>query len=121
MMERHWRRNALDVINFVAAAFLFLSPWIFGFASVAEASRNAWICGVAIGIPSLAAVFAYAEWEGWASLALGLWLIVSSWILGFHHTVMSAMKVDVVVGITVAVFSAGALWFMRHTPPRVTA
>lgn len=121
MMERYWRKEAaFDVINFVAAAFLFLSPWIFGFASVAEASRNAWICGLAIGIPSLAAVFAYAEWEGWVSLVLGLWLIVSPWILGFHHTMTSAMRVDVVVGITVAVFSVGAL-FIRHTPPRVTA
>ena len=122
MMEHYWRKEAaFNILNLVAATCLFLTPWIFGFASVGEASRNAWICGVAIGIASLAAVFAYAEWEDWASLVLGLWLIVSPWLLGFHDTVMSATRVSVVVGIAVAVFSAGALWFMRHMPPRVTA
>ncbi len=101
------------------AIFLFFTPWIFGFASVAEASRNAWICGAAIGVSSLAAV--YAEWEDWVSPVLGLWLIVSPWVLGFRETMMSATRVNVAVGIAVTVFSAGALWFMRHAPPRVTA
>lgn len=122
MMERYWRKEAaFDVLNLIAAIFLFLTPWIFGFTSVVEASRNAWICGVAIGLASLTAMFAYAEWEDWASLLLGLWLIVSPWVLGFHATMMSATRVDVAVGIAVAIFSAGALWFTRHMPPRVTA
>jgi SPW repeat len=122
MMEYHWRKEAwLNVLNLAAAAFLVVSPWLFGFASAVEASRNAWICGVAIGIVSIASIFAYAAWEDSASLVLGLWLIVSPWVLRFHDTVPSAMHVNVAIGIVVAVFAAGALWLSRAASPRMTA
>ena len=123
MQNLTWRNKAafFDVINLLLAACLVLAPWIFKFTDVALASRNAWVCGTAIGLAAIAAIVTYSEWEEWASLLLGLWLVISPWVLGFHATALSAMRVDVAIGIAVAVFAAGRLWLMRHTPPRVTA
>ena len=121
MMERYWRNEAaIDVLNLIAAIFLFLTPSIFRFASVAEASRNAWICGVAIGVDRSRRCLPTPMGKLGQSL-VGLWLIVSPWVLGFHITMMSATRADLAVGITVAMFSAAALWFTRDMPPRATA
>ncbi len=43
-------------------------------------------------------------WQGWFNLILGLWLIVSPWLLGFS-TVAAAMWNSVIVGIVVAALS----------------
>jgi hypothetical protein len=119
---QNWKNEAVfDVINLALAGCLMLSPLLFRFADVVLASRNAWICGAAIALASLAAIFAYSEWEGWANLALGAWLAISPWILGFHATVLAAMRTDLAIGIAVIVFAAGSLWARRHMPPHVTA
>jgi len=122
MREQTWRQETIiDFIKLALAAFLILTPWIFGFTSAAVASGNAWISGAVIGLASIAAIVALAEWEEWVSLAFGLWVVISPWVLGFHTTAMSAMRADVAVGIAVALFAAAELWMMHHNPPHVTA
>ncbi len=122
MPEQKWKSEAiLDVIKLALAAGLFLSPWFLEFTTAAAASRNAWMCGAAVGLVSLAAIFAYAEWQEWVSLALGLWVAISPWVLGFHDTVSSATRAGVVVGIAIAAFTVAELWLLRHAPQRVTA
>src|SRR5260370_6418037 len=44
------RETIADVINLVLGAWLFLTPWIFGFVPNTAASWNAWLSGVAIGV-----------------------------------------------------------------------
>ena len=63
-----------DVINLILAAWLFLSPWIVGFSGVMPAAWVAWLTGIAIGVFAIAALSAFAEWEEWINLILGLWL-----------------------------------------------
>ena len=122
MLEQRWRKESIiDYIKLALAAFLILTPWIFGFTSVAVVSGNAWISGAVIGLASIAAIVALAEWEEWVSLALGLWVMISPWVLGFHTTVISAMRADVAVGIAVALIAAAELWMIHRNPPHVTA
>lgn len=122
MLEQRWRKELIiDYIKLALAAFLILTPWIFGFTSVAVVSGNAWISGAVIGLASIAAIVALAEWEEWVSLALGLWVMISPWVLGFHTTVISAMRADVAVGIAVALIAAAELWMIHRNPPHVTA
>ena len=107
-----WRdERTCDVINLILGAVLFFSPWIFGFAPGAE-SQNAMICGVIIAVLSIAALAAFAEWEEWLNLVVGLWVLVSPWVLGFAQT--TAMWVHVVIGIIVAVIAAVELWMTHH-------
>jgi hypothetical protein len=61
---------------------------------------------------SLAAVVAFAEWEEWINAALGVWLIVAPWILGFAHT--KAMHVSIAVGIVVTYLALLELWLIRE-------
>jgi SPW repeat len=105
-----WRReSALDLYNLLLAMFLFISPWLFARASEA-ATVDLLVSGAAIAILSLGAMVAFAIWEEWANLLLGIWLIVSPWLLGFAHT--SAMHCSIGVGVTVAFLAALELWLV---------
>ena len=135
MFEQSWKQETIiDFIKLALGAFLILTPWIFGFTSVAVASGNAWISGAVIGLVSIAAIVALADWEEWVSLAFGLWVMISPWALGFdeeqfevyralgfHATVMSAMRSDVAIGAAVALFAVAELLMMHRNPPQVTA
>jgi SPW repeat len=59
---------------------------------------------------SLAAVVAFSSWEEWANLLVGIWLIISPWMLGFAHT--SAMHFSIGVGAAVTFLAALELWLV---------
>src|SRR5689334_17928711 len=95
-----WSNEKLcDVANLILGVILFFSPWIFAFESGPQ-TQNAFVFGVVIAVLSLAALAAFAVWEEWVNLIVGLWVIVSPWVLGFGHG--TAMTVNVVIGILVA-------------------
>jgi hypothetical protein len=107
-----------DVANLVLGAILFFSPWIFAFDS-GLSSQNAFISGIVIAALSIAALAAFAVWEEWLNLIVGLWVLISPWVLGFQGS--TAMTVHVIIGIIVAVLAAVELWIMYQNPPRQTA
>jgi len=105
-----WRReSALDIYNLLLSVFLFISPWLFARANEA-ATMDLLASGAAIAAFSVGAMVAFANWEEWANLLLGIWLIVSPWVLGFAHT--SAMHCSISVGVTVAFLAALELWLV---------
>jgi hypothetical protein len=63
---------------------------------------------------SLAALWAYAEWEEWIGLIVGLWVLASPWLLGFPHA--RATGVNVAVGLMIAYMSALELWLVHYDP-----
>ena len=123
MLKREWRRESvIDVINLVLAFGLISIPWIFGFASVELASRNAWISGALIGVTAIMALVAFAEWEEWTNLILGLWVAISPWALSIDLTMrVDALRTQVALGLVVALFAAAELWMVHRAPPRITA
>jgi hypothetical protein len=113
---KEWTNAKLcDVANLALGAFLFASPWIFGFAAGAP-TQNALLGGAAIAILSIAALAAFAVWEEWLNLIVGAWVLVSPWLLGFAGT--TATTVHVVIGAVVAVLAAIELWFRHQNPPQ---
>src|SRR5215469_14783931 len=107
---RKWRsQSALDVYNVVAAAVLLVSPWLFRLTN-GTAKLDFWLCGAAIIAISLASMFAYANWEEWANVLLGLWLIASPWVLGFAH--LRAMHFSVALGAVVTFMALLELWLV---------
>jgi SPW repeat len=103
-----WRRESvLDIYNLLLAAVLFSSPWLFKLTnSVGELDLST--TGAVIAVFSLAAIAAYANWEEWINLVLGVWLITSPWMLGFAHT--RAMHFSIGLGVVVAFLAALELW-----------
>lgn len=117
---KDWTNAKLcDAANLILGAFLFISPWIFGFGG-SRAAENANITGILIAVVAIAALAAFAVWEEWLNLIAGLWTLVSPWMLGFQKTA-SAMTVCVVVGILVAALAAIELWLLSQNPPRLTS
>jgi hypothetical protein len=115
----NWTNAKLcDVANLILGAFLFFSPWMFGFDAGA-ASQNAYISGIVIAVLAIAALAAFAVWEEWLNLIVGLWTLVSPWILGFQGT--TAMTVHVIIGAAVAALAAIELWLSRNPPPLTTS
>ena len=106
-------RKSQDWANRVLAVCLLLSPWVVGFAAETVPAWNAWIVGILLGALALAALSVFAEWEEWVNLALGIWLIVSPWVLGFDANV-NALWTHIVIGVLAAAVSAWAVWDIRH-------
>jgi hypothetical protein len=123
-----WR----DWVMLVLAVWLFLSPWILGFAGAplvegeavaggpGVAAWNAWIVGIVIGALAIWAVYSFAEWHDWANGVLGVWLVIAPWVLGFA-AVSAAVWNHVVVGLLIVVAAAWELWDVRHQTSKATA
>jgi hypothetical protein len=107
------RESALDLYTVTFGVFLFVSPWLFAYAS--EGARiDLAASGAAIAAMSVAAIVAFADWEEWLNLLLGFWLIASPWALGFTHT--KAMHISIAVGAMVAFVAALELWLVKYEP-----
>src|SRR3984957_16957642 len=118
VMENWTNAKLCDVANLILGAVLFFSPWMFGF-DAGKVSENANIAGLAIAVLAVAALAAFAVWEEWLNLIVGLWVLVSPWVLGFQGT--TAMTVHVIVGAAVALPPAIEFWPLSQNPPRLTA
>jgi hypothetical protein len=118
-MENWSNAKLCDVANLILGAFLFFSPWIFGF-DAGKMTQNAAIAGIVIAALAIAALAAFAVWEEWLNLVVGLWVLVSPWVLAFQGN-HAAVAIHVIVGAAVAVLAAVELWLMSQNPPRLTA
>jgi hypothetical protein len=116
-MENWTNAKLCDVANLVLGAILLVSPWLFGF-DAGKISQNANISGLVIAILAIAALAAFAVWEEWLNLIVGLWTLVSPWVLGFQGT--TAVTVHVLIGAAVAVLAAIEIWMITQNPPRLT-
>ncbi len=96
------RETAPDVYNLFLAAVLFMSPWLFRLTNE-PGKVDLWVAGGIIAIASLAAIIAYRDWEEWVNVLMGVWLIVSPWLLGFTHT--RAMHISIGMGIAITLLA----------------
>lgn len=99
---KHWQ----DAVNAVLGVWLLLSPWALGFASQTTPMANAVVVGAALLAAALGAIFVPRAWEEWTELALGAWLVVSPWALGFAALEMARLAA-VATGLVIA---ALAIW-----------
>jgi hypothetical protein len=117
-----WRReSALDLYNLLLAVLLVASPWLFALTN-STGKADLLASGIVIAVLSLAAMVAYANWEEWVNVFIGLWLIVSPWILGFVHT--RAMHFAIGIGAVIVFMAMLELWLVyeaAHFGPHPTA
>jgi hypothetical protein len=105
-----------DWANVVLAILLFISPWMFQFAVApatadaggavgnSAAAWNAWVSALVVAGLAVAALLRFFEWEEWLNGLVGLWIMVSPWVLGFSATA-AAMWSAVVLGALIAIAS----------------
>lgn len=76
---RHWQ----DVVNALVGLAVLLSPWWLGFTDSMAATVNALVVGLALIAAALGAILVPRPWEEWTEAGLGLWLIMSPWVLQY--------------------------------------
>lgn len=104
--------SVLDLYTLICGAFLVLAPSLFGFVH-ASGRWDAEIAGCVLMALSAAGFIAFADWEEWLKLAVGIWLIAAPSLLGLAHT--SAMHVSISIGIIVTFLTLLELW-LAHDP-----
>lgn len=118
---KHWQ----DAVNAVLGVWLVLSPLALGYAADLMPTANAMVVGVALVAAALGAILVPHAWEEWTEAALGLWLLVSPWILGFSGHAQ-AMLAAVATGIVILVLALWTLaidenynaWWRERTAPQ---
>jgi hypothetical protein len=99
----------------ILGAWLFVSPFILGYAPLAAAAWNAYVVGAAVAILAASALWvpSFGLDEEWGNLALGLWLVAAPFLLGFYSADSLAAWNQIVVGILVA---GDAAWAVAVRP-----
>lgn len=104
-------------INILAGIWLVLSPFILNYANLSTALWNDVIIGAAVLIFAAIREWGSEEetgWSSWTNVVLGIWLILSPFILGFgYHS--GALWNNVILGIVVSAF-AGWSGSTRYVP-----
>ena len=93
-----------NLLTTAAALLLTASPWLAGFSRDAIASGNAVLCGLLILSFTLAALLQLRDWRSWMTLAPGVWVLVSPWILGFAAHVAAA-AIHLTIGLIVSILA----------------
>ncbi|HLN18747.1 MAG TPA: SPW repeat protein [Patescibacteria group bacterium] len=94
-------------LNVLAGLWLIISPFVLRFSGT-SASTNAIIVGIIVAILALIAATSPASvmWTSWINIILGLWLIISPFIMGFTGGAILANSI--ILGIIVVALSAWA-------------
>ena len=110
---KHWQ----DVVNALLGVWVVLSPWALGFQDSRTAAANAVLVGVALIAAALGAMLVPRAWEEWTECALGVWLVISPWVLGFSGS-STAVLTHLVVGVAAIVL---AIWSTNEHAGHLTA
>lgn len=107
--------TTVSVINVLIGIWLIISPFVvMAFSQVMNMRANNVTIGILVGLVALfrASGSARAQWS-WANVILGLWLIISPFVLGVSSNV-TVMWHNVIAGIVVALL-AWSRAFSMHT------
>ncbi len=113
------KRNPVgdDVVNgliFIMGIILVFSPWYFRFSDQQALAWTSWCGGGFVVVVAALAVSQAWDWEAFATLAAGLWLVVSPWALGYAD-LSPATGTHVALGSVIAILSGVELWRL-HRP-----
>ncbi|WP_167772989.1 SPW repeat protein [Ramlibacter humi] len=109
MAHRTANKRWQDWLTLLLGIWLFVSPWLLGFrAELPNQSWNFFVIGAAFFVFSIAALNMRSLWEEWVNLALGIWMVVSPWVLRYSGNV-SARDDAMAAGIVAVVLTVWSL------------
>lgn len=109
MRKLYWQ----DWLTAVVGAWLIVSPWILKFPTLegmlaTSAILNFALAGLATLAFAAAALASYRLWEEWADIVIGLWLVVSPWVLQFAVSPLAKWNA-VIAGLIIIVTAVWTL------------
>ncbi len=100
MENRRWQ----DWVELILAIWLFFSPFFLGYSSPSStAAYNSYVLGVLVAIFAIWALADPRRWEEGINAILGLWLIISPFVLKFNSTDHVAMWNCIILGILIGI------------------
>lgn len=114
MLRKHWQNWIITTLG----CWLAVTPWLQnsvpadgGLATPASWSFIA--AGSAAAVLAAAAQYTGNSWEEWGCVAIGIWLVLSPWMLGFTDNGLTAWTA-VLCGSAITVLAAwciaGGAW-----------
>lgn len=104
LLEFIARQRRQDLLGFVAGFWMLLSPDIMAYTYLPYASSSAYIVGGTLVVTAIVSFIRSTPWAEMLRIALGMWLTVSPFALGF--TTHSAESINaVLVGVIVVGFA----------------
>ncbi|MFZ0982924.1 MAG: SPW repeat protein, partial [Pseudolabrys sp.] len=80
--------------------------------------KNAVLLGALIILAELVELSIFRGWQEWINVALGAWLIASTWVLGI---VTPAARTNfMLVGVLVVALALYEMWQIRQNPEKQT-
>lgn len=102
-----------DKLALGIGAALFVSPWVLQYTDLVGATENAWLCGVVIMGVAVAAILTFTRWQHWHGLILGLWIVITPWVLDFAAAIEPTIA-HVLLGGLLLVCEGWEIWDVRH-------
>jgi len=102
--------------NILLGLWLVLSPFFFGYASGAELGSDM-LAGAAIALLAAFRTFQrdVGDWADWLTALLGVWVILSPWIIGFSNNQAHTFN-NVMVGAIVLAFALVSRFLLHRQP-----
>lgn len=115
-MQQPQNQRWQDWVTLVLGLWLIIAPLIAFGDSTATGAINSYIVGVIVAALSVWALAQPRSWAEWINLAVGLWLIISPFTLGFANNT-ALMWNHIIVGVLVG---ASAGWTAQARLTRQT-
>ncbi|SKA39193.1 SPW repeat protein [Consotaella salsifontis] len=114
MKRQHWQ----DWVVALAGVWLIASLWVVTYSlpegmTTTALTWNFALSGAAALILGAAALFSYRFWEEWVDIVLGVWIVISPWVLQFANST-SATWNAVVCGAVIIVAAGWTLFEERQ-------
>ena len=101
-----------DQVILLLGIWLFVSPWVLGYASDAPQALNAMIAGAVIALLAAFDLYKTHVWAVVLNMLIGLWVAISPWVPVTADR-SALMTNNVIVGVAVLLL---ALWELRTDP-----
>lgn len=103
--------QAVDGLTLMAGLYVAMSPWIVGFNGTSTILVNNLITGLAVAMLALGFASAFGRTHGmaWTMPLLGVWVIVTPWVVSGISTTTGMILSNVIAGAVVVVLGLAAL------------
>jgi hypothetical protein len=101
--------SAIETSNFGAAALLFVTAWAVGFSAETVPAWSLWAAAALTAACGAYAFLVSNQHAAWALIALGVWLFVAPWALGFTASV-TAFWAHIAASLGLAALAAVIIW-----------
>jgi hypothetical protein len=102
--------HAVDGLTFLSGLYLAISPWVAGFNGLPTLTINNVLTGIAVAMLAVGLASAFGRTHGvaWVVPIIGVWTIITPWVVSGDTATTSTIWNNVVTGAAIVIFGLGA-------------